>query len=101
MNEQNANALLGLLERHSKGVTAKVAARELGWKETAASLRLGRLASAGTIARTSPPGRLNNLFLYFAKQIAAPLAPAEPVWAPARTIIAQRRTDRIHEALHD
>lgn len=89
MNTENENAILGVLRRHPEGTTAKVAAGELHWKETAASLRMGRLACAGVIDRTSPPGRLNNLFLYHVKQ-APPTAPALERWKPTTKNIAER-----------
>lgn len=95
MNPSTVNAILGVLERHPAGTTAKASAAELGWKETAASQRMGELFFAGTIARQPMPGRVNNVFLYRLKPVEAPPTAPEQ-WKPERTIIAQRRTDMVH-----
>lgn len=68
MLPQTVNPIMDVLGRYPSGVTAKRVAAELNWKETAASLRLGRLATAGVIAREVPPERRNNLFLYRLKE---------------------------------
>jgi predicted ArsR family transcriptional regulator len=89
MRPETAAAILAVLALHPAGITAKAAAVELGWKETAASQRMGRLFNAGAIARTSPIGRPNNVFLYQAKPINSP-PPAPERWKPAQTLIAER-----------
>lgn len=68
MLPQTINPLMAVLGRYPAGVTAKRVAADLNWKATAASLRLGRLANAGLIAREVPPERRNNLFVYRLKE---------------------------------
>lgn len=70
MRPQTIGPIMASLAGHPAGLTSNMLADETGWTVSVASLRLGRLAIAGTVDRHRARSRNGQRFIYSLPEVA-------------------------------